>query len=519
MLPSMFLFIAASVSTVSAINPNLIKNPSFQDSCDKKKSGFCISNQQDTKDLKPWVVIPCASVPASGCIENEFEGQVNLFREGTHVDMNPNGPSGISQTVLIPTGYSRGGLKAEVIDSNNKVIFETVSMASKKWDTATFSFESTACSSVRLVFTSQITGSCGPLLTNVRLTTVGKQDESLVCIEGNGQIPKTTTTTELSTTTTVGTTSTIAPTTEQASTTSASATSNAATSTISGFSSILIPTTNNDKLYTVPTPIPTNTKAVIVNPQSGKGQALQTWEKISSKIPSNHIPTLCTTTKPNHAIELTKQAIKAGNLIIIAIGGDGTLSEVVNGYILGNGKEQGVSIGILHCGTGGDFIKTVGIPSNPLEALNVVLSGKTLDADAGRLVSTQYGTFDSVERYFINIASIGLSANLIKKLDQAAQNHSETCTQSIDKLYLMAIANGKYFGNGMKVLRDADVTDGLFTCLIVQDPSNLEFVCVYGLVEPVNGEPDVWIEADGELAGVLPAQFSIVSKAVRIFVP
>ncbi|KAJ3011645.1 UNVERIFIED_CONTAM: hypothetical protein HDU68_001587 [Siphonaria sp. JEL0065] len=316
--------------------------------------------------------------------------------------------------------------------------------------------------------------------------------------------------------------------------------------------------------------------AVILNPVSGKGLAVETWSKVAPNASASYDVTVFKTERAGHAIQLTQQAINEGNLMLVAVGGDGTLSEVVNGYILANGKDLGAAIGVLHCGTGGDYIKTMEIPQKTSDAWNIIVNGKTVEVDAGKLVSTPYGTADSAERYFINIASFGLSANLIKKLSDAPKivhsilgslkykayvvychaavkqpsikitiqdspSNPPTST-TIEKLYIMTIGNGKYFGNGMKVLRDSDPSDGLFNCLTVQDPTNAEFllhadrglklgdfhervpskasVCmgVKVIAEPVNGESNVWIEADGEVAGVLPAQFSVLPRAVRLFV-
>ncbi|KAJ3039517.1 hypothetical protein HDU99_010232, partial [Rhizoclosmatium hyalinum] len=167
----------------------------------------------------------------------------------------------------------------------------------------------------------------------------------------------------------------------------------------------------------------------ILNPQSGRGTSLQVWNKIAPYASTSFETTLAQTQKPRHATDLAIDAIKAGSSLILVLGGDGTLSEVVNGYIAANGKDKGVTLAIIHTGTGGDFAKSAGIPRNPIDAWNFVLKGNTLDVDAGKIgISFSYlhqfalksnthskactpsGSKDykSNERYFINVASFGI---------------------------------------------------------------------------------------------------------------
>ncbi|ORY31564.1 hypothetical protein BCR33DRAFT_723915 [Rhizoclosmatium globosum] len=222
----------------------------------------------------------------------------------------------------------------------------------------------------------------------------------------------------------------------------------------------------------------------ILNPQSGKGASLQVWNQIAASASSTFETTLAQTERPRHATQLAIDAISNGSTLILVVGGDGTLSEVVNGYIAANGKDKGVTLAIIHTGTGGDFAKSAGIPRNPLDAWNLVLK--------------------------------------------------ET-------------RNGKFLER-LKVLRDSVISDGLFNTMTLRDPSTSEFVmyadsglkhgdfhekcpeksevgmAVNVVAEPVEvggdgiGE-EVWVEADGEVVGVLPAEFTVLPGAVRLIVP
>src|SRR6266851_8714980 len=114
---------------------------------------------------------------------------------------------------------------------------------------------------------------------------------------------------------------------------------------------------------------------VIINPVSAGGATRDAWPKIASELRTHFgafQPTF--TTRRSEAIEIAAEAARKGTKLIIACGGDGTISEVANG-ILASGRDA--ELGILPSGTGGDFRRTLGIPAQARRAARVLCEGRT----------------------------------------------------------------------------------------------------------------------------------------------
>src|SRR5438067_5222459 len=108
--------------------------------------------------------------------------------------------------------------------------------------------------------------------------------------------------------------------------------------------------------------------------------------------------------QPAHLRELAREAVAGGAELLVAVGGDGTVNEVVNGLV---GAER-AELAVIPRGTGGDFVRTFGIPSKLEDAVRVALEGKTRTIDLGRS-SYRAWSGDEGESHFANIASAGMS--------------------------------------------------------------------------------------------------------------
>jgi YegS/Rv2252/BmrU family lipid kinase len=257
---------------------------------------------------------------------------------------------------------------------------------------------------------------------------------------------------------------------------------------------------------------------------------------------------------------LTKEAIREGYEHIFSVGGDGTFHEVLNGY-LENDKPMNpnVILSLLPAGTGGDLRRSLELPRQIEPALRKILSSPLRKLDCGKCECVDLNGNSKTE-YFHNVCSLGLtdlaaevvnaSPNL-KKLGgtmafllsgiQAIVKHKPPKVQIVvDSLELgefsvnvMAIANGSYFGGGMKIAPYAKMDDGLFDVLLFTDLSRPELLAYNGLiysgshlkidkVKQMTGsviqlkseEQSIRIEADGEILGKLPATCSVLPKAV-----
>ncbi|MEM3198920.1 MAG: diacylglycerol kinase family lipid kinase, partial [Thermoplasmata archaeon] len=227
----------------------------------------------------------------------------------------------------------------------------------------------------------------------------------------------------------------------------------------------------------------------IINPIAGNGKALEEWEKNKIKIFKNFGEQNYEFTKyPGQAIEISKKISNEDFDLIVSVGGDGTLNEVVNGLVNSN-----KTIVILPFGTGSDFGKTIGI-RNLDDFLIAVKNGKKIKVDIGNV----YFTEQSFSRYFINILEIGFGAEVMnyvnkhkslgkysfilgiistlskmKKFDLNIQLNTIKKTFSTIEVI---VANGKYFGGGMLASPDSKIDDGFLNLHILKSFSKLTSV-------------------------------------------
>ncbi|MFN2493488.1 MAG: diacylglycerol kinase family protein [Pyrinomonadaceae bacterium] len=310
---------------------------------------------------------------------------------------------------------------------------------------------------------------------------------------------------------------------------------------------------------------------IIVNPESAGGATGKAWPKIASDL-ATHFGAFTPkfTTHPGEAIELAADATRHGVKMIVACGGDGTISEVANGILSAAGDSE---LGILPSGTGGDFRKTIGISSRSADAAKILRQGRTRQIDIGR-VTLMNSRGEHESRYFLGVASFGMSADVISRVkDEGAEWFSgkgpkwltgrlsfgfsmvqsalkttatHVMVQLDDKTAThlsvanLCVANAKYFGGGMKIAPNAKLDDGKFDVISIGDlgaakiltnaprlylGAHLGMSDVYHALakkvyaRPINKNEHIEIEVDGELLGHLPATFQILPKALRVRCP
>ena len=295
---------------------------------------------------------------------------------------------------------------------------------------------------------------------------------------------------------------------------------------------------------------------VIVNPASASGSTGEAWPQIASDLRSQFGSFRVVFSKHRgDAVALAGDAARKGAKLIIACGGDGTVSEVANG-ILSSGKD--VELGILPSGTGGDFRRTLEIPARSRDATRILHTGRTVRIDVGRVSYVDKNGNDATQ-YFVGVASCGMSTKVIERVKEdnvsfvtallktAMQNAPVRLVVQLDDAHErhltvsnLCIANARYFGGGMKIAPDAKLNDGKFDVVGVGDLSALKMFTsaprVYlgshlsmpevshvlarkVSVRPAERSAEVALEIDGELPGRLPATFQIIPEALRVRVP
>lgn len=295
---------------------------------------------------------------------------------------------------------------------------------------------------------------------------------------------------------------------------------------------------------------------LIVNPVAGAGRTAKKWPQVMSLLQNAGLRFEHDLTEaPGHARELAKSAAKKGYELVVSVGGDGTINEVVNGlYDAGNIAD--VMLGIIGTGTGSDYIRTIGIPRTYQEACLCFKSPRKIAVDVG--VVEYFSVNQMVKRLFVNFAGLGFDAEIVKATTQKYKTLNSTAsyltglftallfyrnkqvTITLDgglaekKVCAVLVNNGKYGGGGMFAAPDADLTDGLLDVLIIGDLSKPDLLWslprVYRgthLTHPkvtmkrareieIQSAEVMFLQADGELLGGLPARFYILPAALNI---
>ena len=218
----------------------------------------------------------------------------------------------------------------------------------------------------------------------------------------------------------------------------------------------------------------------ICNPTAGHGRGKKVGAQIENLLKEKDLPCKVEyTAHPGHATELARQAAGARADLVLAIGGDGTSFEVAQGLL---GME--IPLGIIPAGTGNDFVKAIGIPAKPAQALEHILSHPARETDVGllngRMFLNEIGTgfdvmvLDYTQR--VKRFARGMLPYFYGVLQTLFRFRSVDLTYTIDqgeeitqKAFIVAVANGSRFGGGITIAPDAKVDDGLFDVIVVGD--------------------------------------------------
>jgi YegS/Rv2252/BmrU family lipid kinase len=308
-----------------------------------------------------------------------------------------------------------------------------------------------------------------------------------------------------------------------------------------------------------PSPPISGETVFVVNPASSNGSTGRRWPELAQRAASLGLTgeTLFSE-RPGHAIELAEQAARAGASLVVAVGGDGTLNETVNGIVRSGAAAE---LATIPLGTGMDFVRTYGIPTRFEDAVAVAREGVVRTIDVGRVAFSLWDGAPA-ERYYANVGSVGMSAAVAQRANgmSKALGGRATFFYALVRVFLewqngvvrvelgdgttrdarmhdVIVANGRQHGGGMKLAPGAQPDDGLFDVVLVGDINKVDFLTtapkIYRgtyLAHPkvelvrsarvsVDADGRLPIELDGEQVGTTPARFEIVSGALRIRVP
>jgi YegS/Rv2252/BmrU family lipid kinase len=301
---------------------------------------------------------------------------------------------------------------------------------------------------------------------------------------------------------------------------------------------------------------------LVVYTHSAGGKTERRWPQLRATIHENFGPFEERFTRSaGEATELTRQALRDGAGLIVAVGGDGTVNEVVNGFFDGDKPVRSdAAFGILPAGTGGDFIKSLGIPKDLAAAASAMKRAQPRSIDVGRLSFVDNEGQPRV-RHFINIASFGIGGVVDRNVNQSSKALGGTISFAIatlkagltyknpsvnlsldgaaakeGRIYNVAVANGRYFGGGMKVAPDAALDDGWFDVITMGDfkfgdlvlrgmdiytgkhltNPKVSFARARKIEARASDGVEVLLDVDGEQPGRLPATFELVPGALKV---
>lgn len=228
----------------------------------------------------------------------------------------------------------------------------------------------------------------------------------------------------------------------------------------------------------------------IINPVAGKGKADELETLIEELMNKNQKDfQIVRTSEPKEATSIARDSEYD---VVVAVGGDGTVNEVVAG--LANKNKR--ILGIMPVGTGNDFSRDLKIPSDPRKALDLIIRGETNEVELG----------ESNGHHFLNISSVGFDVEVLVNIDKIRKvvkgniayvlsviytliNYKKKhVTLEIDgeiynrNLLLLAVGKGKYYGGGMMILPNADLYDDYLHICLVKDISNLRVLTLFPVI-------------------------------------
>ncbi|PLR83839.1 diacylglycerol/lipid kinase family protein [Bacillus sp. V33-4] len=301
----------------------------------------------------------------------------------------------------------------------------------------------------------------------------------------------------------------------------------------------------------------------IVNPRAGNGRCQIVWNKIEMELQEKHIAYLAFFTEyPGHAKELAQSIAKnsdGADIVLAAVGGDGTLHELINGAV----AYQNVRIGFIPGGSGNDFSRGFSIPKNPLNALTILLRQRKSPPryiDIGKIVNEQQH-----ETYFVNNMGAGFDALvsdaanssplkgilnrlsigrliyvyiLLKTLVSFRRSPLELTVDGkeyrFNSVWFVTVSNQPFYGGGMKIAPDAMPDDGLLNVTVVHSLPRWKLLLVFGTVfygghlrfkevdsfkgrtVTINSASPYMVHADGEIIGKTPIQVQVCPAVLPI---
>lgn len=291
---------------------------------------------------------------------------------------------------------------------------------------------------------------------------------------------------------------------------------------------------------------------IIINPRAGNGRTLELLPRLVNGFGADAtVHHVHVTAEPREATEVARGFVAEGMRLIVAVGGDGTVNEVANGLVDAGG-EADVVLGIVPAGRGSDLVRGLGWRRDPAAAMARIRHGTSRRIDLGRATVR-----DGASRIFVNVAGVGLDAaaaalaarsrlpgGTAPYLSGAAgallRHGSYPMTVDVDgtrvegAMRAVIVANGGFFGGGLRIVPSAAIDDGRLDAALVGDLSwfdvvrnarrvsrgthvdHPKFTLLPGRAIRVESAEPAPVHLDGEVVGTTPVTFSVEPAALRV---
>jgi diacylglycerol kinase (ATP) len=296
---------------------------------------------------------------------------------------------------------------------------------------------------------------------------------------------------------------------------------------------------------------------VIVNPHAGRRRVGEEVPELERNLRSRGLEyRLLRTEARGDATRFAREALEADGRFVVAVGGDGTVHEVVNGMLEEDGSPVGAEppvLGVVAAGSGCDFIRTFGLPGDATRACSHLVGDNTYPLDIGR-VRYANGSAET-SRYFVNIAEAGLGAAVAARAERMsprlgqskyfigfwltlprfkmAEVHVQADRKTYEgPAYLIVVGNAQYYGGGMKVSPRSYPGDGVLDVLVFKGPKSDSFTLIPKIYRGehvpndhieefrvkrelvIEADRPLPIEADGEILGTTSARFEVLTAPI-----
>lgn len=300
----------------------------------------------------------------------------------------------------------------------------------------------------------------------------------------------------------------------------------------------------------------------VVNPVSAGKKTVKEWSSFEKRLKEKGLKfDWAFTDYPEHATGITREVLKSGYDLVVSVGGDGTMNEVVNGFFdMDNLINPEAKLAIFSRGTGCDFIRSFGIKKDIEGFYNVLKRNNVQKLDVGKTTFCKESG-ETRSKFFLNIADVGLGAETTRRVNRTRKHlkgffafligailsifkhHNGIITIEIDgqqvktgRMNSVVIANARYFGGGMYISPKSKADDGFLDIIEIGDLNKLELIKNFHLIYKgehlthpqvtayrgkqikIISEPDGLLELDGEQLGKTPAYFEIIPQAINLLV-